>query len=233
MLLLLSASAVANPLPDFPFVIVSEKLTKQVKPDFVEVRFSIIAYDESSELAMGKLDNTATKVVSLLNELDIPKTKLEFSSINKEAKRDRKEQNFDLAILGYDVRQQLTLKLSELTKYPSFMKKLIAIDGVVRANSVFQLLNANDVKDKLITELSDKAKLKADSLAKAQGRQVKSVYGITTKDNFGEALAWFSLQSNSNSKYMLSSGYRPSNFEMLVPEYIEVDQQITAIYKLK
>ncbi len=86
----------------------------------------------------------------------------------------------------------------------------------------------------MIVELSAKARKKADSLANAQSRKVKRVYGITTEGDFGQAYAIFSLEYNPQtySVAMDASSYG-MELVMAVPKFIKVGQRITAIYELK
>jgi hypothetical protein len=86
----------------------------------------------------------------------------------------------------------------------------------------------------MIVDLSLKTRKKADVLAKAQSRKVKSVYGITTEENFGQAYATFSLEYKPEA-YALAMAADAYGMElvMAVPEFIKVGQRITAIYELK
>ena len=44
LILGLPTLAIANPVPDFPFVIVTEEMKMKVKPDFVKVRFGVVSF---------------------------------------------------------------------------------------------------------------------------------------------------------------------------------------------
>ena len=232
--LFLSFSAMSNPLPDFPFVIVSEHITKQVKPDSAKVNFSIIAFDKSSSKASEKLNGTMNNVLNLLKSFQISTDKLESYQVRKRAKRAQRDREYNLEILGYDFSQDLTLTLDSLKRYPELMDELLKIDGVDSVSPVFETSKAKQIEHELIKELSDKARAKADYLASVQSRKVKSLYGVTTDQSFSNAMAKFSLRdSGSRTERFAVSGSRRMTFSMFVPEYIEINQNITAIYKLK
>jgi uncharacterized protein YggE len=227
-------SVLANPVPEFPFVILTERLEKRVEPDVVKISFSLTAYDEKSEISLERLREAGQKVIALLNKHGIPLKLLESTQIDKEARRARKDGIYNLEILGYETRQGFNLTLSELKKYPGLMNELISIDGVTGIDALFKTTNEEKYKAEMIEELSAKARKKADALAKAQSRSVKRVYGITTEGNFGEAYAIFSLQYEPRIEADVGSLSRYGmDLTMMVPEYIVVSQRITAIYELK
>lgn len=232
--LLLPGVAAANPVPDFPFVIVTEEMKINVKPDLVKVRFGVVAFDEDSETAMKTLTETSARLIDLLTQSRIALSQLESTQIGKTTKRARKEGAYNLEILGYEVTQGFTLTLHELDVYPELMNRLIRLNGVDNFNAMFETTEEESHKVSLIAELSKKARDKADALAVAQSRTVKSVYGITTEANFGEAYAIFSLKYDPQAvAFAMESGSYGADLIMAVPEFIEVGQRITSIYELK
>ncbi|BBM00233.1 SIMPL domain-containing protein [Microbulbifer sp. GL-2] len=231
--LVMSLAVTANPVPDFPFVIVTEKLEREVKPDVVKVRFSILTYEQSSNRAMEQLTKFSALMLEALKKHGVPTSSLESTQIDKSTKRARKDGAYNLEVLGYEVQQGFNLRLTNLDKYPSLMNELIRLDGVQNIDAFFETSKEEEYKEKMITELSAKARKKANALAQAQSRKVKSVYGITTEENFGQAYAIFSLEYNPQ-EYALAMAPNSYGMDlvMAVPEYIKVGQRITAIYEL-
>ncbi|WP_444906207.1 SIMPL domain-containing protein [Microbulbifer sp. SSSA008] len=231
--LAMSLTVTANPVPNFPFVIVTEKLEQKVKPDVAKVRFSILAYEQSSNRAMEKLTKSSALMLEALKKHGVLISSLESTQIDKNTKRARKDGAYNLEVLGYEVQQGFNLRLTNLDKYPSLMNELIRLDGVQNINAFFETSKEEEYKEKMITELSAKARKKANALAQAQSRKVKSVYGITTEENFGQAYAIFSLEYNPQ-EYALAMAADSYGMDlvMAVPEYIKVGQRITAIYEL-
>lgn len=232
--LIIPAFASANPVPDFPFVIVTEEMKTKVKPDIAKVQFGVVAYHASSETAMQTLTETTAKVVELLQQSGVALAQIESTQIGKTTKRARNDGAYNLEILGYEVSQAFTLTLNELEVYPTLMNKLVRLDGVQSIDAVFETTAEDTHKVAMIAELSKKARSKADALAKAQSRSVKSVYGITTEANFGQAYAIFSLEFDPQAvSFAMASGAYGADLIMAVPEFIEVGQRITSIYELK
>jgi len=234
ILLAFSVTAFPNPVPEFPFIILTERLEKRVEPDVVRIRFGLTSYAASSKDSLELLRVSGKSVLSLLKKYEVPAGLLESTQIDKRAKRARKDGAYNLDILGYETTQGFKLKLSDLKKYPSLMNELIAIDGVAGIEAFFESTQEEKYKAEMIQELSNKARKKADTLAKAQSRSVKSVYGITTEGNFGEAYAIFKLQHEPqiHADLAMASSYG-MDLTMMVPEYVVVNQRITAIYELK
>lgn len=226
-------SANANPVPEFPFIILTDRIEKRVEPDLVTISFGLVAYDNQSSVSLEKLRFAGSNVIELLNKYEIPLTRLESTQIDKRVKRARQEGVYNLEILGYETTQNLNLKLSELQKYPALMNELVAIDGVSNIDALFESSTEEQQKSDMIKELSIKVRQKADILAKAQSRSVKGVYGMTTQSNFGEAYAVFSLQHEPMTYALSRSGAYSMDLTMMVPDHIEVSQQMTVIYELK
>ncbi|MEW5250723.1 SIMPL domain-containing protein [Microbulbifer sp. 2201CG32-9] len=226
--------ALANPIPQFPFVIVTESIEKQVKPDVVNIHFEMVAFDKSSEEAMASLTKSSAKMLEILKAHNISQSQLKSSQVEKSTRRARKEGTYNLDILGYEVGQRFTLKLNNLEKYPALANALLRLEGAADINALFKTTKEEEHKDNLILELSTKARKKADKLAHAQSREVRKVYGITTEGNFGQAYATFSLEHNPP---ILAFAADPAPYGrdliLAIPEYIKVQQRITAIYELK
>lgn len=230
--LLLPLSVLGNPVPTFPFVIVTERIDQEVKPDLAKISFYILAYDKSSNKAMEQLTKASAEMLEVLRKHGIPISNLESTQVDKSTKRARTDDTYNLEILGYELNQGFDFRLTDLEKYPGLMNDLVRLDGVQDINALFEASKEDELKEKMIVELSVKARKKADALAKAQSRKVKSVYGITTEGNFGDAYAIFSLQYNPQA-YALGLSPYGMDLVMTVPEFIKVGQRITAIYELK
>ena len=137
-LLALSTFGYSNPIPDFPFIILTETLEKRVKPDVVKVSFGLTAYSCHISRITGITAKCWKSVISLLEKYEIPLNLLESTQINKRTKRASTDRAYKLEILGYETTQDFKLKLSELTKYPPLTNELIAIDGVNEIDAIFE-----------------------------------------------------------------------------------------------
>ncbi|MEZ5558181.1 MAG: SIMPL domain-containing protein [Pseudomonadales bacterium] len=231
-LLAWSATVVADPVPKFPFVILTESIEKRVEPDVVDIHFGLTAFASESEASLNELRTAGNSLVDLLTEHGIRLGALESSQIDKQAKRARRDGVYNLEIIGYETSQSFVLKLTDLDIYPSLMTDLVSIDGVVEIHALFRTTQEEKYEEEMIGELSAKARRKADELARSQSRTVKGVYGITIDGSFGEAYARFSLQHSPAMHLDVAAPSLDLDLTMMVPEYIAVNQRITAIYEL-
>ncbi|QQX78301.1 SIMPL domain-containing protein [Shewanella sp. KX20019] len=231
LLSLLPLSGNASSMPHFPFVIVNEEIEKQVKPDIATLSFSLMAFNKESKLSIEALSRSTAQVLALLKKYKIQESQLVSSQIYKSAERARKDGAYNLDILGYSVMQMLTLELMDLSLYPKLMVELLMIDGLEDIDSEFKSTKKTEIMSRLLSEVSTKARKKADALAKGQSRQVKSVYGITTKGSFDSSFDGFSLNEIA---YSYSAGSTNKvQLVMAIPETITISQTILAIYELK
>ncbi|MCL1050513.1 SIMPL domain-containing protein [Shewanella abyssi] len=235
ILILLPFASSASPIPDFPFIIVTEEIEEKIKPDRVEVSFAIVAFDKSSKVAVQQLSQATSHVIDLLKEHQIELAQLESNQMNKHSKRARKDGVYDLEILGYNLEQSFTLTLTDLAVYPVLMNQLIMVEGVEGLFSHFSTSKETELQSTLLQKASLKVRIKADVLAEAQSRRVKSVYGITTEGSIADAYGRFSLSSSAAfaTKYRLGSSHTSSDFMMTVPNSITLRQEITAVYELE
>ncbi|MGN0920936.1 MAG: SIMPL domain-containing protein [Cellvibrio sp.] len=213
---------------------VTKTIDKQVKPDKAQINFTIIAYEKTSENALDKLLQSSAAILQTMKDHGIDASHIESLQIDKTAKRASQQGVYDLEILGYEFRQDFILKLNDVSKFPDFMNDLFKIDGVKDIDSRFESTQSDKYKIQMLEEVSIKSRKKADTLAQAQFRQVKRVYGMTTENRFGDSFAIFSLEG-SPSIYLgkpWPSSYG-SGLIITVPEYIKVGQRVTAIYELK
>lgn len=226
--------SVANPVPEFPFVIVTESIDKRVKPDLVKIRFNLVSFDKSSEKSLANVKGAGSQLLSVMKKFQLPVSALESTQIDKKTKRARRDGAYNLEILGYETSQNFKLTLSQLEKYPELMADLVAMDGLEGVEAFFETTKEEQYQSELINELSQKARTKAESLASAQSRKIKNVFGITTEGSFGQAYAIFALEfePSTHALAMDVSSY-DMDLTMMVPEFIEVRQRITAIYELR
>ena len=99
-LLAFSTLGYSNPVPDFPFIILTESLEKRVKPDVVEVSFGLTAFSSTSAESLESLRSAGKSVISLLEKHEIPLNLLESTQIDKRTKRASTDRAYNLEILG-------------------------------------------------------------------------------------------------------------------------------------
>ncbi len=147
----------ANPVPDFPFVIVTERLDKKAKPDYVKIQFNLLVYEGSSEKAVESLSRSAIQMLEVLEKYEISAKKIKSTKIDKNAKRARKDGFFNLDILDYEVTQDFSVEVENLSKYPEIMNGLFELDGVQNLDALFETKKKKEYQDEMIAEFSQKS----------------------------------------------------------------------------
>lgn len=228
LLLLFSLPSIAQPMPDFPFVIVEEKMEKEVQPDYVDIRFSLLHFNRSSEQAMAELKATGSDIIRILEKHKIPLTQLESNRIEKDVKRARNEQRQNLGILGYEIGQTMKLRLNNLELYSPFINDLLSVDGVNGIHSWFESSRADAIKIDMIAELGKQSRQQADTLAASQAKTIKGVYGITTQDYHQFHNYAMSMEISAP----MDSGHYRDGLTMMVPGHITLHQHLTTVFEL-
>lgn len=228
----LSFSASAAPLPDFPFVIVSEEMTEQVAPNTVKINLWLKSESASLPTAMAQLQTATQQLIAVLKQHKVELSALEADGISKQKVHDEDKQGNPL--ISYRVSQGFEFKFADLPQYPSLVNALQLIEDVINLEPSFDNTDANKYKAKLLEKLSLKTREKADQLAAAQQRLVDKVYGITTEENFGQSFAAFGLSATSTTmSFNLASINTADVIYASVPKSIPLKVHMTAIYQLK
>lgn len=136
---LFSLSSPASPLPDFPFVAVTGSASQQVAPDQARLTFSLSTFDQNSEVAQARLNNTANAVLALLKKHGVAQAQITAFELDKSEKRRRDEHYNQLDVLGYDLSRRFSVRLDDLSVYPALMAQLYALNGVHNLSTEFDI----------------------------------------------------------------------------------------------
>ena len=160
----LSSLAIANPLPQFPFVAVYEKHEIDVKPDLAVLSFSIKVFNAQSEMAQAELSDTRIKILDALALFKVPNSQLESYRIDKNIIRNFHNKNEKFGIQGYEITQDFSIKLKQLKKYSDIVATLNSLDYVSDIYPDFKITKEDKYKRQLVKLVSDKARKTADWL---------------------------------------------------------------------
>ena len=237
LVLLLSTTfaTLASPLPDFPFVTVSGESSSQVSPDVATIRLQALVFDKKAANAQEQLTETTANLVTLLEQNDIALNKISSDQVRKRAKRARNNKSYEeLEILGYELSQQFTIEVDDITKYPVLSNELAKMANVVGISSQFDVSNKQDIEIELIAEAGMKARIKAKQMAAGLGVKLGDVFAINDTGSFQTFFATFGLESESygyNTREELASTKSMSRASF-IPEYIEISKRVNVVYRL-
>lgn len=223
------ATTQASPLPDFPFVTVSETVTKKVVPDRAVVSFSITTFAQTSEPAKATMVDTMNQVVALAKEMGIDANDITAYDIDKQTKRKKDDDYNELEILGYEFSRFVNFELKNLDRYSELMDKLLDTDHVAGIETKFDTSKRMEIEAELIAEAAEKARSKAALMAKGLGVKLGSVYAFNEGGSFRSFFNTFGLADS----YSVGSMVTGSRITMLIPKYIEISNDINVIYKIE
>ena len=228
--MLASSLAIASPLPEFPFITVSGESFRDVEPDTVEISFYIEAFATQSEQAASLQKTAVNNALNVLAEFSIDAQQISSSEIAKRVIRQRDEDYNELAILGYEVGQPVSVKLESLENYNEITNKLIALDLLSNIESEFDVKNRQAIELELVKEAGANAMNSAQQLAQGLDVTIESVYGVTDGSGFPSFFASFGTE-NLRMRVTGASMQRETTF--FVPKTIQIRKRINVIYKIQ
>lgn len=232
---LFSLSSPASPLPDFPFVAVTGSASQQVAPDQARLTFSLSTFDQNSEVAQARLNNTANAVLALLKKHGIAQTQITAFELDKSEKRRRDEQYNQLDVLGYDLRRRFLVRLNDLDAYPALMTQLYALNGVHELSTEFDISTRDSTETALVAAAAADARKKASQLAEGLGVKIHSVFAFNDSGSFPSFFATFGISAEGSSQFAVSAARMADGDgepAVLIPQSIEVSKTVNVIYKI-
>lgn len=230
---LISLSATAADLPNFPFVVANGTAEKKIKPDMATVHLSIMAFEKESDLALKTVNLTTTQVGDILTKHGVRKENIEATDINKSTTRRRDPEFNALEILGYEVTRSMTIKLDNLAQYPEIMGNLISTNNVSGVRADFDISNRKAVEAELIAMAGADAREKATAMADGLGSKIQSVFAISQVSSFGDFVADFGGGAVRNMAFKTADGAGSYETIMFAPETITVGQTINVMFRIK
>ncbi|BBL56437.1 SIMPL domain-containing protein [Methylomonas koyamae] len=123
-LFLYTAVVFATQWPDFPVLFSTGSAEKEIPPNIATITFSVGAFDESPEKSLTIVKKQSLEIIDFYFSLGLHKDNLEAYDINKTAVRE--DNNYtELKILGYEVKQKISIVLPSLDNYTSLLEKLL------------------------------------------------------------------------------------------------------------
>jgi len=168
------------------------------KPDVAVVTMGMVA--EGKDLAKAQEKNTTVinSLIEKLKGLGILPENMQTASYNiyPQYSYTEKEQK----LTGYEVRQEVTIKIRDLTKASS----VLSLVGVVGANSVSNLQFTNDDREVYIAEARrqalEKVRQKAEALSNSLGVELDEVISYNEFESVESLNEFESAQSLSSVK---------------------------------
>ena len=217
---------------------------KFYNPDEVEIKLDFYTRADSYERA---LENGTKNVENFIDDV------LEKMNFNKEIMKTRsfrvyEEKQYDYdrkeyIKLGYAYTQQANIKFDySMNIIAEFMDMVSKLKNPPKYHLSFNVKDIKECKDEVLTEAYNKAKEKAETIAKAAGKELKECVKTDFRP-FGESVISRS-SLNSQDMYMeKEQSFGASNFDMakktgvqdtiqtiLTPEDIEITETLYCLW---
>ncbi|WP_347985990.1 SIMPL domain-containing protein [Methylomonas sp. AM2-LC] len=220
-------------MPDAPFVYSQGEAKKEIKPNMVDLKFSIKTFDENPDKAFKLLQNENIELKKLFDEIKISDDSIEAFDIDKSTVRETNNDGQELKVLGYDIQQVFHIRLLDLDKYTALMNRLIKYRNIADFNSNFDVLERKEIESQLTAEACADAKHKAEVMANGVGSQLGSVFAMAEKRFFSidEAFGFANEDDNSDRMMFKKSQFRKDSITY-IPSVIKIEKKVNVIYKL-
>jgi uncharacterized protein len=205
----------------------------QVVPDTATLSFSIMKKDKSVSVAKKQNDETIAKVTGLarrfnINAADVKTDYIRVSEVTKRVKIKDSDDDYENVFDGYRVTRNLVVKLSDISKFETFLTALLDAGVNDVANVVFSSSELRRYKDQARAMAIRAAKEKAEAIAKEIGQTIGKAVSIDEEnldDNRGSNL----LNSNNNMSFELIG---ENNSQTIAVGTISVKAQVNAKFLL-
>ena len=226
----------AADLPSHPFIHVSGVGSTEVMPDIGEIDFEIGAYDADPEAARTVVETRIGEIRALLVPLGIAPDDVDVRDVRKIIRKG--EQSVQTGVL-YDIKCGVRIRVRDIAKWRDVLSPLLSMQNVDGFMTFFDTSERVKVEAELMGNAVGAARKKAEIMAKAGGRALGPVAGMSTGEikNLSRALGFVAVpidysarQQNSQQNSSRSGGNRE---ELLDVMSVKLSQPVDLIYRIK
>lgn len=229
--LLFSASAIASPLPEYPFVFVAGSASRSLPPDNASITFAIKAHAPLADQAYAKLSEVSGAVISFVEKSGVPTDDIVAQAIEKSVVRKTDDQGRELEIIGYDTVRGVKIEVKDLAKFPSVIEFLYRQENIERVSVSFGRSDAIQIQQNLTEEACNAAKVKAERLCSGFKQKLGSVRAISESGFSGLGSA-FGFQGDQGYSYGAAARATTRDFRM-IPATVSFYKTVHAIFSLE
>ena len=226
LLTFVATSALASPIPDFPFIAVSGEALAEVAPDKAEITFSVLVHSEDPEAATREVNQTLRKLAEGIIALKVPKRALTADDLGKRAVRERGENYQKLKILGYDVSRDVKVAIDDLERYTDVIRLIMKTTNITSVSSSFDIAKRDAVEAELIGKACADANRKALLMSKGVGSELGSVFAVSDRD-FTSINERFGFGYSGGG-----AGEFSDDVPIFVPAKIDINASVEVLYRL-
>jgi uncharacterized protein YggE len=227
-----AVTAIASPLPDYPFVFTVGTAKIDTPPDLVRLSFVVVSRNKDLKAAGTTLDSTFNSVVTILTAAAIREEDIDASAVNKTPVSHWDQGRNQTIPDGYEVSRSVKVTGHDLSKYPQMLKALLELPKTENFSADFDRSDRPKLTADLFATAAKDAKAHAQEMAAQFGRKLGPVRAIsqiplsTIGDQFG-----FSSSERENYDRMFKRS-APGN-EFLAPATITISEKVNVVFELQ
>jgi uncharacterized protein len=178
MATLAAATAVASPVPDYPFIYAEGSATRELPPDIATLTASVSVRNATSEGAVAGVQAAAAKVLALLAKSGIRDADINAAQISKSQQMRYDEATRRNVPDGYEASRSFAITVRDLARYPQLLTALLAMPGVNGGGGNFDRSDRAKVAAELVGEAADAARRNGELMANGLHRKLGPVRAI-------------------------------------------------------
>lgn len=222
----------AADLPSHPFIHVSGMGYIELMPDIGEIDFEITAHDPDPEAARTVVETRIGEIRALLAPLGLAQEDIEIRNVSKVMRKT--EQSVQSGVL-YDIKSGMRIRVRDIAKWRDVISPLISMQNVDGFMIFFDVTDRVKAETELMGNAITSARKKAEMMAKASGRALGPVAGMSTGDlkNLSRALGFVAVPIDYSIRQQNSSRSGGNREELLGIIPVKLSQPVDIIYRIK
>ena len=230
VLALVTFTASASQLPDYPFIHAGGSGFVYVQPDVGEIDFEISAHDADPAAARKVVEGRVAEVRALVAGLALPEGDVEIRDVRKDLRKGEPTQP---GVVQYDVKCSVHIKVRDIAKWKTLVSPLIDMPNLDGFMTGYDVSKREEVEVELTGEAIKSARRKAEAIAAGFGRKLGSVGGVSTGDlkNMTRAMG---MAANEPARFTRATGRSEYDRDgLLMVTMIKMSQSVDVIFRIK
>jgi len=234
VLLPAAAAAVAEALPDGPYVSTSAAAVHRVDPDYAVMDLNFRTVQATAEAAREQANAAQKRLVSLLAgyEEALRDTKLESLRFGREYEYDRQQQKRVEA--GFFGQFGFRIEVSDFERLPKLHFELAAMDWNSLGEPRFQVSDTDAAHDAARKKALERATAQARGLAQFQGGRLGQPWGIIFEPMHELAGRMAGAEDGRMQRYSMGVGAADLEFAIpMAPRPVEFEARVGVVFRLE
>ncbi len=228
----LLTAAHAGMMPSYPFVYVNGTAQIRVAPNVANAGFTVLAESASPAAAEDTVSRRVAEVLRFLNSEDVAANQIDASDLTKDAETNDDSNNRPLIIRGYRVSRQISIRISDLKRWPEIATYLLKEKNVADVQVSFGRSDTKKIRLALLGKAARDATARAEQLAKSFGRRAGKVMALS-QVRFSAISQSFGFGFYDEGAEAVQIPPPPGDATRFVPSSIRISVQVNAIVRLK